>query len=224
MTNRSEEVVALQKKMCMSQSQMVKILTFGTDSTFRIMLVLTEEKEKKRIQREVSINTSELAVQAFLSTPQKFAEVMKTVECAHDLDKIESSIIALLAHGNTLAVQALLKTPEKITAAITVFDQLNLADPAMIRMLLANGGRSVIQAFFQAPRQLATAMQTMASANGFEESSMIALLTHGNTLAVQALLETLEKITAAITVFGQLNLADPAMIRVLLANGGRPVI
>ena len=157
-TNRYEEVLAVQKKVCVSQSQIVKILTFGTDFTFRIMVVLSEEQERKRI--------------ANLQAPQKFAEVVKTVECAHDfqVEEIESSMSALLTYGNTLAVQALLETPEKIAVAIAVFGKLNLADSGMIRVLLTHGGWSVIQAFLQAPQEIATAMQTMASAHGFEES------------------------------------------------------
>jgi len=67
----ADQVVSFRKRMCMSHSQMVNILTFGTDATFRTMLVLTEEQWRNC-----------LAIQTFLSTPQKFGEVMKTVESA----------------------------------------------------------------------------------------------------------------------------------------------
>ena len=208
-TNRSDEVVSLQKRMCMSQSQMVNILTFGTDATFRIMLVLSEQQWSNCLE-----------IQTFLSTPQKFGESMKTVACAHDFEEIrvflthggrsvirafleapqelvaalqtmasahgfqESSMIVLLTHGNALAVQALLTSPEKIAAVISIFDKHKLADSGMIRVLLTHGGRSVIRAFLEAPQDLATALQTMASAHGFQESSLIVLLSHGNALAV----------------------------------------
>ena len=67
----ADQVVSFRKRMCMSHSQMVNILTFGTDATFRTMLVLTEEQWRNC-----------LAIQTFLSTPQKLGEVMKTVESA----------------------------------------------------------------------------------------------------------------------------------------------
>jgi len=92
-TNRPQEVLDLQKKMRMSQGQMVKILTFGTDSTFRYMLLLTAEQVR---------NCS--SVWAFLSAPQPFAEAMRTVEntlaSAHGFQ--ESSLIGLLTHGTAL--------------------------------------------------------------------------------------------------------------------------
>ena len=131
--NRYEEVVSLQKKMCMSRSQMVDIMTFGGDATFRTMLFVTKEQW-----------TDSLAIQALLSTPQKFGEAMMTAEVAHG---DESSMIALLCHGNSLAVQALLTSPERIATGITIFGTHNLADSGMIRVFLTHGGTAAMRAF-----------------------------------------------------------------------------
>jgi len=123
-TNRSEEVLDLQKQMCMSQSQMVKILTFGTDATFRIMFLLSEEQERKSV-----------TVQAFLSTPQKFAETMKTVECAHDFEKIR----VLLTHGGRSVLQAFLEAPQELATAMQTMASAHDFEESSMLVLLAHG-------------------------------------------------------------------------------------
>jgi len=127
----------------MSRSEMVNILTFGGDATFRTMLVVTKEQW-----------TDSLAIQALLSAPQNFGETMKTTESAHG---DESSMIALLRCRNTLAVQALLTSPDKMATAIAIFGTHNLADAGTIRVLLTHGGRYAMRAFLENPQQFVTA-------------------------------------------------------------------
>jgi len=223
--NRSEEVVALQKRMCMARTAMVNILTFGGETTFRIMLCLTQEEW-----------TASLAIQALLSAPRQFGAAISTAEAAHgdgssmmelvrygnavavhtllkNPEKIatamaifaahsdngfrESSMIVVLTYGNTLAIQTLIESPEKIATAMAIFSTHNLADAHRIQILLACGGVAVIKAFLEDPQKLAKALQTVASDNGFTESSMTVLLTHGGVAAIKVFLESPEKIAAS---------------------------
>ena len=99
----ADQVVSFRKRMCISQRQMVNILTFGTDATFRIMLVLSEQQWRNC-----------LAIQTFLSTPQKFGETMKTVECAHDFEEIR----LLLTHGGRSVIRAFVQAPQELATVM----------------------------------------------------------------------------------------------------------
>jgi len=123
-TNRSEEVVSLQKRMCISQRQMVNILTFGTDATFRIMLVLSEQQWRNC-----------LAIQTFLSTPQKFGETMKTVECAHDFEEIR----VFLTHGGRSVIRAFLEAPQELVTVLHTMASAHGFQESSLIVLLSHG-------------------------------------------------------------------------------------
>jgi len=243
--NRSEEVVALQKRMCMARTAMVNILTFGGETTFRIMLCLTQEEWTASLaiqtllsaprQFGAAISTAEgdgssmmelmrygnaVAVQTLLKNPEKIATAM-AIFAAHSANGFrESSMIVVLTHGNTLAIQTLIESPEKIATAMAIFATHKLSDARRIQLLLAHGGVTAITAFIEEPQEFAEALETLASDFGFRESSMIVIFTHGNTLALQTLIKNPDKIATAMAIFATHNLADTRSIQLLLAHGG----
>ena len=140
----------------------------------------------------------------------------------------ESSMIALLTYGNTLAVQALVETPDKITAAIAVFGQLNLADPAMIRVLLANCGRPAVRALLETPEKITASMAVFSKMNLADSSinskKLFGLIVRGRTLIAEILFESLEKLSNSIRVFSQNAITDPGVILMIMERAGDPVI
>jgi len=75
----------------------------------------------------------------------------------------ESSMIALLCHGNTLAVQALLTSPEKIAAALAIFSENELADSAIIAQkllrILTDGRVSIVNILLESPEKLSNSIR-----------------------------------------------------------------
>jgi len=141
---------------------------------------------------------------------------IQTMASAHGFE--ESSMIALLTHGNTLAVQELVETPEKITAAIAVFGRLNLADPAMIRVLLANGGRPAVRALLETLEKI-TAVMTVFSENLADPGMIIVLLTHGGRPVIQAFLQATRQLATAMQTMASANGFEELSMIALLAHG-----
>ena len=72
----------------------------------------------------------------------------------------ESSMIALLCHGNTLAVQALLTSPEKIAAELAIFSENELAEVVQkLLRILTDGRVSIVNILLESPEKLSNSIR-----------------------------------------------------------------
>jgi len=115
-----------------------------------MMLVLSEEQVRNCP-----------VVQAFLSTPQKSAEDMKAVQCAHDFEEIR----VLLTHGGRSVIRDFLQTPQELATAMQTMASAHGFEESSLIVLLTYGNTLAVQALLETPDKIASTIIVFGKLN-----------------------------------------------------------
>jgi len=153
-----------------------------------------------RMIRELLAHGGRSVIQAFLQAPRELATAMQTMASAHGFEEL--SMIALLTYGNTLAVQALVETPDKITAAIAVFSEMDLADSSIISKklfgLLVHGRTLIVQILLESMEKLSDSIRVFSQNSITDPGMILMIMERAGDPVIQILMQDPQKLAEII--------------------------
>ena len=136
----------------------------------------------------------------FLEAPQELVTALQTMASAHGFQ--ESSMIALLCHGNKTAVQALLTSPEKIAAALVLFSEHELADSAIIAQkllrIMTDGRASIVNILLESQEKLSNLIRVFSHNAITDPGAILMILERAGDSVIRVLIQDPQKLTEII--------------------------
>ena len=111
-------------------------------------------------------------------------------------------MIALLTYANRRVVEALLKTPEKITVALVVFSELDLADSSTISKklfcILVHGRTLIVEMLLESPEKLSNSIRVFSQNNITDPGVILMIMERADDSVIQVLMQDTQKLAEVV--------------------------